>query len=99
MRRLVEQGVDPMKAGIDWEDFRTKQREAALDTVKATLMLDDVAKREAIEVPRRRRRGGAEAVRRIVGAHRAPPCGTASSTRADSAGWWSGCAANAPWSS
>ena len=51
VRRLVEQGVDPMKAGIDWEDFRTKQREAALDTVRATLMLDDVARREAIEVP------------------------------------------------
>jgi trigger factor len=51
VRQLVQQGVDPMKAGIDWEDFRTKQREAALDTVKATLMLDDVAKRESIEVP------------------------------------------------
>jgi trigger factor len=51
VRRLVDQGVDPMKAGIDWEDFRAKQREAALDTVKATLMLDEVARLEAVEVP------------------------------------------------
>lgn len=51
VRRLVDQGVDPMKAGIDWEDFRSKQRDAALDTVKATLMLDEVARREAVEVP------------------------------------------------
>jgi trigger factor len=51
VRRLVEQGVDPMKAGIDWEQFRGRQREAAVETVKATLMLDEVARREAIEVP------------------------------------------------
>jgi trigger factor len=51
VRRLVDQGVDPMKAGIDWEQFRARQRDSALDTVKATLMLDEVAKREAIEVP------------------------------------------------
>jgi trigger factor len=51
VRRLVEQGVEPMKAGIDWEQFRTKQRDAALDAVKATLMLDEVARRDAVEVP------------------------------------------------
>lgn len=51
VRRLVDQGVDPMKVGIDWEDFRAKQRDAALDTVKATLMLDEVARRESVEVP------------------------------------------------
>lgn len=50
VRRLVDQGVDPMQAGVDWEDFRSKQRDAALDTVKATLMLDEVASREAVEV-------------------------------------------------
>lgn len=51
VRRLVDQGVDPMKVGVDWEDFRAKQRDAALDTVKATLMLDEVARRESVEVP------------------------------------------------
>jgi trigger factor len=51
VRVLVEQHVDPMKAGVDWEDFRARQRGAALDTVKATLMLDEVARVESIEVP------------------------------------------------
>jgi len=34
-RRLVEQQVDPRKAGIDWNEFRTAQREAAIESVKA----------------------------------------------------------------
>lgn len=50
VRRLVDQGVDPMKAGLDWEQFRTRQRDPSLDTVKATLMLDEVARREGVEV-------------------------------------------------
>jgi trigger factor len=51
VRTLVDQGVDPMKVGIDWEQFRARQRDAAGDTVKATLMLDEVARRESITVP------------------------------------------------
>jgi trigger factor len=42
--------VDPRKAGIDWEAFRESQREAALDAVKATLVLDEVARREHLAV-------------------------------------------------
>jgi trigger factor len=49
VRRLMEQGVDPQKAGIDWEDFRTRQRDAAIETVKSTLVLDEIARREHIE--------------------------------------------------
>ncbi len=49
VRRLMEQGVDPMKANVDWQDFREKQRQAATETVKTTLVVDEVAKREAIE--------------------------------------------------
>lgn len=49
-RRLVEQRVDPRTAGIDWPEFRNAQREAAAETVKATLVLDEVARRETIEV-------------------------------------------------
>lgn len=49
-RRLVEQRVDPRTAGIDWNEFRQAQREAAADTVKATLVLDEVAKRDQIAV-------------------------------------------------
>jgi trigger factor len=49
VRRLMEQGIDPMKAEIDWQDFRTRQREVAADTVRGTLMLDEIARRESIE--------------------------------------------------
>jgi trigger factor len=49
VRRLMEQGVDPMQAGIDWADFRAKQQAAAIETVKSTLVIDEIARREAIE--------------------------------------------------
>lgn len=49
VRRLMEQGVDPMKANIDWQQFRDGQREAAAGTVKSTLVLDEIARREQIE--------------------------------------------------
>jgi trigger factor len=50
VRSLFEQGVDPRKAGIDWEAFRNEQRETAVDAVKATLVLDAVARREELAV-------------------------------------------------
>ncbi len=50
-RRLVEQRVDPRTAGIDWNEFRQGQRDAAAETVKATLALDEIAKRDDITVP------------------------------------------------
>jgi len=49
VRRLMEQGVDPMQAGIDWQQFRTQQREPALETVRSTLVIDEIARRESIE--------------------------------------------------
>ena len=49
VRRLMEQGVDPTKAGIDWQEFRERQRQAAADTVRSTLVVDDIARREHIE--------------------------------------------------
>ena len=49
LRRLMEQGIDPMKTEIDWREFRERQREAAVGTVKSTLVLDEIARREAIE--------------------------------------------------
>src|SRR4029079_8962528 len=39
VRRLMDQGVDPMKAEIDWREFRERQRDPAIDTVKSTLVL------------------------------------------------------------
>jgi len=49
VRRLMEQGVDPTKANIDWREFRERQRGAASDTVRSTLVIDDIARREQIE--------------------------------------------------
>ena len=49
-RRLIEQQVDPRKAGIDWNDMRTAQRDQAIESVKATLVLDEIAKREPVTV-------------------------------------------------
>jgi trigger factor len=45
----MEQGVDPMKAEVDWRAFRERQREASAETVRSTLVVDDVARRESIE--------------------------------------------------
>jgi trigger factor len=49
VRRLMEQGLDPMQVNVDWREFREKQRETAVETVKSTLVLDEIAKRESIE--------------------------------------------------
>lgn len=47
--QLVAQHVDPRRAGIDWEEFRAGQRSPAVDTVKSTLVLDEIARQESIE--------------------------------------------------
>ena len=49
VRRLVEQGIDPMKVEIDWREFRERQQDAASETVRSTLVLDEIARREGIE--------------------------------------------------
>jgi trigger factor len=48
--RLLAEGVDPRQAGIDWPAFREDQREAAARAVRATIVLDEVARREGIVV-------------------------------------------------
>jgi trigger factor len=49
VRRLMEQGIDPTKANIDWQDFREKQRSPAADTVRGTLIVDTIANKEGVE--------------------------------------------------
>jgi trigger factor len=49
-RRLMEQQVDPREAGIDWHAFRDSQREVAREAVGGALALDEVARREGLEV-------------------------------------------------
>lgn len=49
-RRLMDQGVDPRKAGVDWGQFREAQREPARDAVASALVLDEIARRENLTV-------------------------------------------------
>jgi trigger factor len=49
-RRLMEQGVDPRKADIDWAAFRQAQQDPARDSVASALVLDEVAQREGLTV-------------------------------------------------
>ncbi len=49
-RRMVEQRVDPRTAGVDWNEFRQTQREGAIESVRATLVLDEIARREQVSV-------------------------------------------------
>ena len=49
-RRLIDQGIDPRKTDIDWAAFRQGQRDAAREAVAGALVLDEVARREALNV-------------------------------------------------
>jgi len=50
VRRLMDQNVDPRKAGIDWSQFREAQREPARDAVASALVLDEISRRESLTV-------------------------------------------------
>ena len=49
-RRLIDQNVDPRRAGIDWNAFRESQREVAREAVAGAIVLDEVARREHLDV-------------------------------------------------
>jgi trigger factor len=49
-RRLMDQRVDPRQAGIDWNAFRESQRDAAREAVAGALVLDEIARREHLDV-------------------------------------------------
>jgi len=49
-RRLMDQGVDPRKAEIDWAAFRQAQQEPSRESVASALVLDEVAQREGLTV-------------------------------------------------
>jgi trigger factor len=48
VRRLVEQQIDPTRANINWEEFRERQREAAVEAVRSALVLDEIARRDSV---------------------------------------------------
>ena len=47
-RELAERGIDPSKLKIDWAKLKESQRPKALHDVKASLLVDKIAEREAI---------------------------------------------------
>jgi trigger factor len=49
-RRLIDQQIDPRQAGIDWNAFRESQREVSREAVAAALVLDEVTRREQLDV-------------------------------------------------
>jgi trigger factor len=49
-RRLMEQQIDPRQAGVDWNAFRESQRDVAREAVAAALVLDELTRREQLEV-------------------------------------------------
>jgi len=50
-RGLALQGIDPTKIGVNWRDYREHQREDAVQAAKADILLDEIARREGLEVP------------------------------------------------
>lgn len=48
-RELAQQGIDPRQLKINWEDVKKAQAPQAAKDVKASLLLDKIADREAIE--------------------------------------------------
>ena len=48
VRRLVEQQIDPTKTNVNWEEFRERQREAAVESVRSALVLDEIARRDGV---------------------------------------------------
>jgi trigger factor len=47
-RDLAERGIDPTKLKLDWSKIKEAQRPKALRDVKASLLVDKIAEREAI---------------------------------------------------
>jgi len=48
-RRLMDQQIDPRRAGIDWQAFRDSQREVAREAVAGAIVLDEVSRREHLD--------------------------------------------------
>jgi trigger factor len=48
--RLIDQNIDPRQAGIDWTAFRDSQKDVAREAVASAIVLDEIARREKLEV-------------------------------------------------
>jgi trigger factor len=49
-RGLALQGIDPTKVGMDWREYRDAQRDESVKAAKADILLDEIARREGVEV-------------------------------------------------
>jgi trigger factor len=49
-QRMAQQQIDPRTANVDWEALREEQRAPATDTVRGSLLLDEIASRETLTV-------------------------------------------------
>lgn len=47
---LAYRGVDPTKLGMDWPKFRESLRDESVTAAKGDILLDEIARREGIEV-------------------------------------------------
>jgi len=50
VRSLAAQGVDPRAVNVDWVSLRSRQKERAVEDVKAELLLDRIATAEHVDV-------------------------------------------------
>jgi trigger factor len=48
VRRLVEQQIDPTTTNVNWEEFRERQRDAAVESVRSALVLDEISRRDGV---------------------------------------------------
>ncbi len=49
VRGLAYQGIDPSKLKVDWRQYREAQRDDSVKAAKADILLDEIARREAVE--------------------------------------------------
>jgi trigger factor len=49
VRQLASQGIDPRQVNVDWAAMRARQRDRAVDDVKAEIIIDRIGTEEKIE--------------------------------------------------
>jgi trigger factor len=49
-RGLAYRGIDPRRVGVDWREYRESTREDSVKAARADILLDEIARREGIEV-------------------------------------------------
>jgi trigger factor len=50
VRGLAYQGIDPRNVGVDWKQYRESTREDSVKAARADILLDEIARREGLEV-------------------------------------------------